>query len=92
VQDAEGKDRVIAQIRPILSAMPPSVLREDLARRVADRLKLSPSIAALLVVADPTAPVEAPAAVSSAGTAAAAAPAEGGTGLYGPPPTTVPQW
>jgi len=89
VQDAEGKDRVIAQIRPILSAMPPSVLREDLARRVADRLHLSPSIAALLVVPDPSAPAEA---VAPPAAGAAPAPAEGGHGLYGPPPAAVPQW
>jgi DNA primase len=38
---AEGKDRAIAQLRPVFSELPPSVLREDLLRRVAGRLELS---------------------------------------------------
>ena len=61
LDDAEGQDRVIAQVRPILSAMAPSVLREDLAGRVSTRLGLSPTVAATLVVPDPSAPAEAPA-------------------------------
>ena len=58
LDDAEGQDRVIAQVRPILSAMAPSVLREDLAGRVSQRLGLSPTVAATLVVPDPSAPAE----------------------------------
>ncbi len=64
-EDPEGKDQLIAAIRPVLSAMAPSVLREDLARHVADRLRLSPALAAMLTEpvpggggpAEPTLPV-----------------------------------
>jgi DNA primase len=38
---AEGKDRVLAQLRPILSTLGPSVMREELLRIVADRMNLS---------------------------------------------------
>lgn len=38
---AEGRDRAVAELRPILSEVPPSVVREDLLRQVAGRLELS---------------------------------------------------
>ena len=38
---AEGKDRVLAQLRPILSTLGPSVMREELLRTVAGRMDLS---------------------------------------------------
>jgi DNA primase len=38
---AEGKDRAIAELRPVLAELPPSVLREELLRTVAGRLELS---------------------------------------------------
>ncbi len=38
---AEGKDRVLGQLRPILSTLGPSVMREELLRIVADRMDLS---------------------------------------------------
>ncbi|MGB2711576.1 MAG: DNA primase, partial [Conexibacter sp.] len=41
VGDAEGKDRALAELRPLLGPLPRSVLREELVRRVASRLELS---------------------------------------------------
>jgi DNA primase len=40
-RSAEGKDRAIAELRPVVGELPPSVLREELLRRVAGRLELS---------------------------------------------------
>ena len=39
--DAEGKDRVLAQLRPVFATLAPSVMREELLRTVADRMDLS---------------------------------------------------
>ncbi|HWC26952.1 MAG TPA: DNA primase, partial [Solirubrobacteraceae bacterium] len=39
--DAEGKDRVLAELRGVFATLAPSVLREELLRTVADRLDLS---------------------------------------------------
>ena len=39
--DAEGKDRVLAQLRGIFATLGPSVMREELLRIVADRMDLS---------------------------------------------------
>jgi DNA primase len=38
---AEGRDRALEELRPVVSELPASVLREDLLRRVAGRLELS---------------------------------------------------
>lgn len=38
---AEGKDRALAQLRPIFATLGPSVMREELLRIVADRIDLS---------------------------------------------------
>jgi DNA primase len=38
---AEGKDRVLGQLRPIFATLGPSVMREELLRIVADRMDLS---------------------------------------------------
>jgi len=38
---AEGKDAALTELRPLLGGMAPSMLREDLVRRVAGRLDLS---------------------------------------------------
>ena len=37
---AEGKDRVLAELRPVLAPVGPSVLREELLRLIADRMDL----------------------------------------------------
>jgi DNA primase len=49
LQDAEGKDRVIAALRPIFATLPPSVLREELLSLIADRLSLSAQLVASLL-------------------------------------------
>jgi DNA primase len=41
---AEGKDNVIAALRPAFATLPPSALREELLAHVADRLDLSPAL------------------------------------------------
>jgi DNA primase len=46
---AEGRDRALAELRPVLAELPASVLREDLLRRVAGRLELSEARLASLV-------------------------------------------
>jgi DNA primase len=46
---AEGKDRVLAQLRPILSTLGPSVMREELLRIVADRMDLSTDLLSSLL-------------------------------------------
>jgi DNA primase len=40
-RSAEGRDRALAELAPVLAELPASVLREDLLRRVAGRLELS---------------------------------------------------
>jgi DNA primase len=45
---AEGRDRALEELRPVLGALGPSVLREELVRRVAERLDLSETLAATL--------------------------------------------
>jgi DNA primase len=44
LRGAEGKDRVIEQLRPVFASMPPSVLREELLALVADRMSLAPEL------------------------------------------------
>jgi DNA primase len=77
VGDAEGKDRALAELRPVLGPLPASVLREELVRRVAGRLDLSDQIAASLI--------------GEAGPAVAAPPARSvaGGGAALPPPSTA---
>jgi DNA primase len=41
LRGGEGKDQVIAELRPVFATLPPSVLREELLALVADRLELS---------------------------------------------------
>lgn len=40
-RSAEGRDRAVAELRPVLADLPPSVMREELLRRIAGRLELS---------------------------------------------------
>src|SRR6185312_7551993 len=60
---AEGKDRALGELRPVLGPLRASVLRDELVRRVAGRLDLSDQLAASLI---------------GEGAPAAAAPAPGG--------------
>jgi DNA primase len=48
-RSAEGRDRALAELRPVLAELPGSVLREDLLRQVAGRLELSQARLATLV-------------------------------------------
>jgi DNA primase len=41
VGSAEGRDRAVVELRPILAEVPPSVLRDELVRQAAGRLELS---------------------------------------------------
>jgi DNA primase len=41
---AEGKDKVIEALRPVFAAVPPSAMREELLRLVAEKTDLSPSL------------------------------------------------
>src|SRR3954471_11353354 len=43
---AEGKDKAIEELGPVFATMPPSALREELVRTVADRTDLAPSLVA----------------------------------------------
>jgi DNA primase len=47
---AEGRDRALAELRPVLAELPASVLRDELMQRVAGRLELSQGRMATLVV------------------------------------------
>jgi DNA primase len=59
VRGAEGKDRVIAELRPVFATLPPSVLREELLALVADRLSLSSELLASLLARDGARPARA---------------------------------
>ncbi|HEX7291355.1 MAG TPA: DNA primase [Conexibacter sp.] len=50
---AEGKDRALEELRPLLGPLPASVLRDELVRRVAGRLDLSDQLAASLIGSSP---------------------------------------
>jgi len=50
-RSAEGRDRALAELAPVVAGLPASVLREDLLRRVAGRLELSEGRLASLVSA-----------------------------------------
>jgi DNA primase len=52
---AEGRDRALDELRPVLVDLPPSVLREDLLRRVAGRLELSEERLGALLASGPVA-------------------------------------
>jgi DNA primase len=49
VSSAEGRDRALDELRPVVGSLPPSVLREELVRRIASRLDLSEALEATLV-------------------------------------------
>jgi DNA primase len=48
-RSAEGRDRALQELRPVLAELPASVLREELLRKVAGRLELSAGMLASLV-------------------------------------------
>ena len=49
IRTAEGRDRALAELRPVLAEQPPSLLLEDLLRRVAGQLDLSEKRLASLI-------------------------------------------
>ncbi|HVW18673.1 MAG TPA: DNA primase, partial [Solirubrobacteraceae bacterium] len=57
--DAEGKDALIAQLRPVFAQMPPSVQRQELLHLVADRLDLAEATLVELLAAGGRAPARA---------------------------------
>jgi DNA primase len=83
VASAEGKDRAMAELRPVLARVPPSVLRDDLVRQVAGRLELSEArVAGLVAQGKP--------AGGSAGQRAPGAPGPGPAGPGASRPPTDP--
>ena len=55
LRSAEGRDRALAELQPVLAELPASVVRDDLVKRVAGRLELSERQLAALVGARPAA-------------------------------------
>jgi DNA primase len=55
LDDAEGKDAVIDELRPVFAELPPGVLREELLQLVADRLDVKPSLVSGWLSAAPAA-------------------------------------
>jgi DNA primase len=53
LSSAEGRDRVLDEVRPAIAELAPSALREELTRLVAGRLELSEALAASLLAAAP---------------------------------------
>jgi DNA primase len=49
VSSAEDRDRALGELRPVLAPLGPSVMREELLRRVAGKLDLSEALTATLV-------------------------------------------
>jgi DNA primase len=70
LRSAEGRDRALGELRPVLAEVPASVLRDELMRRIAGRLELSEGRLATLVAggADgnsrPSTPASSPAAAT----------------------------
>jgi DNA primase len=55
--DAEGKDRVIEELKPVFATIPPSAMREDLLKAVTAATELAPAMVSSWLPA-PGAPVE----------------------------------
>jgi len=84
VGTAEGKDRALAELRPLLGPLPASVLRDELVRRVAGRLDLSDQLAASLIGESAPAAVALPGASTGGGAGAIAPPPGARNGTGGP--------
>ncbi len=73
---AEGKDRAVAELKPILREVAPGALRQELLARAFDRLDIAPALLEQMLgapVAPTAAPVPEPPALSAAGDALAQA-------------------
>ncbi len=89
VGTAEGKDRALAELRPVLGPLPASVLRDELVRRVAGRLDLSDQLAKSLI--GETAPaLPGPSAAGTGASGSGATPSPGGPRANVAPPPVVP--
>ena len=62
LSSAEGKDRVLAALRPLLEPLRPSVLRDELTQRIAGALELSEARVTTLLASAGSGPPGAPAA------------------------------
>jgi DNA primase len=69
---AEGKDKVIDELRPVFATLPPSAIREELVALVADRTDLAPSLVSSWL------PVPGKRAAQGAGTSSGRASGRGG--------------
>ena len=72
--DAEGKDRVLDELRPVFAGLPPSVMRQELQHLVADRLDLDEALVVELLAkpgSAPAQPAPAPAPPTNGGSAPA---------------------
>jgi DNA primase len=82
-RSAEGRDAALGELRPVVGDMGPSLLRDELMRRIAGRLELSDAqLTALLMAPHPSGSAGPPA-------GSAAAPSNGSAG-NGSPPTATP--
>jgi DNA primase len=89
-RSAEGRDAALAELRPVVGDMGPSLLRDELMRRIAGRLELSDAqLTSLLMAPHPSGSAGFPggAAGPSAGSAGVAS---NGSGANGSPPTASP--
>jgi DNA primase len=66
LSSAEGKDAVIAALRPVFAQIPASAMREDLVGLVADRTELAPALVASWLAQGP-APAQGPGATGANG-------------------------
>ena len=73
-RSAEGRDRALAELRPVLNELGPSVLRDDLLRRVAGRLELNEARLTSALADESPAPGTPGKVNGSGGRSAAAAP------------------
>lgn len=90
--DAEGKDRAIGELRPVLAPLPPSVLREDLIRRIAGRLDLSGQLAATLLEQEAQEPQPLPSQAAVAGASGGRGQGAGGPGGWNDDPGPEEPW
>jgi DNA primase len=83
LRSAEGRDRALRELRPVLAELPAGLLRDDLVRRVAGRLELSEAnVASLVSAAGPRSNGTAgPPAANGGGGGAAGGPVMAATGL-----------
>jgi len=83
VGDAEGRDRALAEIRPVLGPLAPSVLREELVQKVASRLDLSGELVVSLLAQGAGAPAGAAPAYAAGGAGRSGGPGVAAAGFPG---------